>query len=114
MTQTWKIVLMMLRIIAGSVMVLVGILGLAMPILPGWLFIIPGVLLLAKDVPFVRRFICWVLDCRPVHRLENRFPRLREPLQHLRDKLKPRPKHRRGRKDRCASARPSREQPDVA
>ena len=114
MTQTWKIVLMVLRIIAGSLLVLLGLVGLAAPILPGWLFIIPGVLLLAKDVPPVRRLVWWVLGSRPIQRLETRFPRLRDPLEHLRENLTPHPRRRQGKKDVCAPAEPSREQRDMA
>lgn len=50
MAQTWKIVLIVLRIVAGSILVLVGIIGLVAPG-PGVLLILTGMLLLAKDVP---------------------------------------------------------------
>jgi uncharacterized membrane protein YbaN (DUF454 family) len=56
-----------LRIIGGSVLVAVGLAGLVLPILQGWLFLIFGLLLLSKDVPFIRKVL---------RRLETRFPKI--------------------------------------
>ena len=49
----------LLRIILGILMILVGIVGLIMPIMPGWVFIIPGLLILADYFPPVRRLVDW-------------------------------------------------------
>lgn len=45
-----------LRIIVGIIMVIIGIIGLIMPILPGWLFIILGLIVLGykKEVLWIR------------------------------------------------------------
>jgi uncharacterized membrane protein YbaN (DUF454 family) len=55
-----------------------GVLGLVLPILQGWLFIAIGALMLAPDVPLFARLVCWV---------ENRSPRLRSFLARLRARL---------------------------
>jgi uncharacterized membrane protein YbaN (DUF454 family) len=45
------------RIVAGSLLVLVGVLGLILPVLPGWILLIPGLVLLSVDVPFAARLL---------------------------------------------------------
>lgn len=45
-----------LRITAGSVLLFIGVLGLILPVLPGWLLIIPGLFLLGENTK-VSRFI---------------------------------------------------------
>ena len=42
--STWQLVKVPLRIAAGVLMILVGIVGLLLPILPGWVFIFLGLL----------------------------------------------------------------------
>ncbi len=54
-----------LRILTGSLLLLLGLAGLVLPILQGWLFLGLGALVLSRDVPFFARV---------VHRIENRFP----------------------------------------
>jgi len=44
--HAWHIAKTPLRIALGAVLVLVGILGLVLPIMPGWIFIFPGLALL--------------------------------------------------------------------
>jgi uncharacterized membrane protein YbaN (DUF454 family) len=48
-----------LRIGAGFGLVILGIVGLIMPIMPGWVFLIPGLVLLADYFPPVRRLLDW-------------------------------------------------------
>jgi uncharacterized protein len=59
-------------------MLLLGVVGLVLPILQGWLFIGIGALLLAPDVPVFARLLSWV---------EERFPAVRGPLQRVRRRL---------------------------
>jgi uncharacterized membrane protein YbaN (DUF454 family) len=47
------------RIILGTVLILVGIVGLIMPIMPGWVFIIPGLVILADYFPPIHRLLQW-------------------------------------------------------
>jgi uncharacterized membrane protein YbaN (DUF454 family) len=48
------------RIILGSLVLLLGVAGLVLPILQGWLLIALGALLLSKDIPFFARVVRWV------------------------------------------------------
>ncbi len=40
--QLWQVAKTPFRIAAGALLTLVGLLGLLLPILPGWIFIFPG------------------------------------------------------------------------
>jgi uncharacterized membrane protein YbaN (DUF454 family) len=55
------------RILLGVLSLILGLAGLILPLLQGWLFIGIGLILLSRDVPFFRRLR---------DRLEQRFPRL--------------------------------------
>jgi len=48
-----------LRIAAGIGLVLLGIVGLILPIMPGWVFVIPGLLILADYFPAVHKLVLW-------------------------------------------------------
>ena len=47
------------RILAGILLVIIGIIGLILPIMPGWIFVIPGLVLLADYFPPIRRLLDW-------------------------------------------------------
>lgn len=49
-----------LRVGTGIVMVMLGITGLILPIMPGWIFLIPGLLILADYFPPLRRLVNWL------------------------------------------------------
>lgn len=49
-----------LRVATGIGLVLLGILGLILPIMPGWIFLIPGLLILADYFPPLRRMVNWL------------------------------------------------------
>jgi uncharacterized membrane protein YbaN (DUF454 family) len=49
-----------LRIAAGVGLILVGIVGLIMPVMPGWVFIIPGLMILAEYSKSARRLLDWL------------------------------------------------------
>lgn len=66
------------RIFIGWVFVTVGVIGVIFPIMPGWVFLISGVVMLAKDVPFFAGWIC---------RVENRFPRVRKFILRIHGKV---------------------------
>lgn len=67
-----------LRLIAGSCLLALGVLGLFLPVLQGWLLIGLGAILLAREVPLFRRLSHWV---------EDRYPRLGGPLRKFRRKM---------------------------
>lgn len=58
----------------GWNLVALGIAGLVLPILPGWLLIGWGVITLAPDFPFLRR---------QLHHVERKFPRLKAVIRKL-------------------------------
>jgi len=58
-----------LRITLGVIFLILGVAGLALPVLQGILFLCIGVVLLAADVPIFRRLL---------KRLDQRFPRITE------------------------------------
>jgi uncharacterized membrane protein YbaN (DUF454 family) len=49
-----------LRIATGIGLVLVGIVGLIMPIMPGWIFLIPGLVILGEHSKPIRRLVDWL------------------------------------------------------
>jgi hypothetical protein len=53
--------LMLVRRIIGAICVAIGILGLLMPILPGWPFLIPGIALLGTRDPILRTLYIWIV-----------------------------------------------------
>jgi hypothetical protein len=48
-----------LRISTGVFLVIVGITGLILPIMPGWVFLIPGLIILADYFPWIHRTLEW-------------------------------------------------------
>jgi hypothetical protein len=63
----------------GAILIILGIPGLVLPILQGWLFIAVGALLLSVDIPFFDRMVRW---------LEEKVPQLKKPLERVRSFLK--------------------------
>lgn len=61
-------VLRMARLMVGWILLVLGIIGLFLPLLQGVALILTGLALLAPDVPFARRWLDW---------LKNRLRRLR-------------------------------------
>ena len=55
-----------LRIVAGMSMLVVGLAGWLLPIVPGWLFVIPGLMLLGREFHWARKTLAW---------LKNRLPK---------------------------------------
>ena len=71
----WRFV----RISLGTILILLGIPGLVLPILQGWLFLALGALLLSVDVPFFDRLVRWI---------EQKVPPVKKPVERLRNYLK--------------------------
>lgn len=46
-----------LRNLMGVGLVILGIIGLILPIMPGWIFLIPGLMILAESFPWLDRFL---------------------------------------------------------
>ena len=47
------------KIVSGIVLILIGIVGLILPIMPGWVFIIPGLVILGEYFAPARRLLEW-------------------------------------------------------
>ena len=71
----WRLV----RISLGTILILLGIPGLVLPILQGWLFLALGAVLLSVDVPFFDRMVRWI---------ERKVPPVKKPVERLRNFLK--------------------------
>jgi uncharacterized membrane protein YbaN (DUF454 family) len=41
------------------VLVILGVIGLIMPIMPGWVFLIPGLVILSDYFPWAKRLVTW-------------------------------------------------------
>jgi uncharacterized membrane protein YbaN (DUF454 family) len=52
----------LIRPILGLFLVLLGIVGLILPIMPGWIFVIPGLVILGDYFPPVRRLLDWAKE----------------------------------------------------
>ncbi|MBZ5590396.1 MAG: hypothetical protein LAO05_17740 [Acidobacteriia bacterium] len=66
------------RHVLGWGFLVLGVAGLVLPILQGWLFIAIGALLLSPDVPLFGRLLRWV---------EEHFPLLRPHLHRARRRV---------------------------
>ena len=51
----------MLRIVLGSLFMMLGLVGLVLPVLQGWLFLGMGGLVLAQDIPIFAKMTCWIM-----------------------------------------------------
>jgi len=60
------------RVVTGCVLIVLGVLGLFLPVLQGILFLTLGSLLLAVDLPPFRRGLQY---------LRGRFPAIKKPLR---------------------------------
>jgi hypothetical protein len=67
-----------LRHVAGWGLLLLGVAGLFLPVIQGWLLIGLGALLLSPDVPLFARLVDWI---------ERKFPFLRAPIHRVRRRL---------------------------
>ena len=73
-----KTVKAMIRIIGGSVLLLLGVLGLFLPILQGWLFLALGLLVIfPKDTKAGRRIRAWLTKKKG--QVMERFRKRRSP-----------------------------------
>jgi hypothetical protein len=55
------------RIGLGVVLVLVGITGLLLPVMPGWVFLIPGLVILGDYFPPIKRLVTWAKNKAEKH-----------------------------------------------
>lgn len=48
-----------IKVGAGIGLILIGIVGLILPIMPGWVFIVPGLILIGEYFPPAQRLVDW-------------------------------------------------------
>jgi uncharacterized membrane protein YbaN (DUF454 family) len=48
-----------LRIASGIGLVILGVIGIIVPVMPGWIFLIPGLVILADYFPPIKRLVDW-------------------------------------------------------
>ena len=53
------------RMLAGIGMVLLGIIGLILPVMPGWIFLIPGLVILGREFKWARDLLDWLKKIVP-------------------------------------------------
>jgi uncharacterized membrane protein YbaN (DUF454 family) len=63
-----------LRLATGIGLVLLGIAGLILPIMPGWIFLIPGLIILSDFFPPVKRVLEWAKR-KAIEVKDSRWPR---------------------------------------
>jgi hypothetical protein len=63
------------RLAAGIALILLSLPSFLFPVLPGWLLLALGILLLSMDIPLFNRMVHWV---------EYRFPQTRRAIAQLR------------------------------
>ncbi len=49
----------LIRIGGGIGLVILGIIGLILPVMPGWIFLIPGLIILSDYHPPLKRLLEW-------------------------------------------------------
>lgn len=49
----------LLELAAGAGLVVLGIAGLILPVMPGWVFLIPGLMILSRHFRWARRLLEW-------------------------------------------------------
>ena len=49
----------LVRLVTGLGLLTIGLVGLIMPIMPGWIFVIPGLIILADYFPPIKRLVDW-------------------------------------------------------
>ena len=57
-----------LRPFTGIFLVILGIIGLILPIMPGWVFLIPGLVILADYYPPIKRLVDWAKAMHKKHK----------------------------------------------
>jgi uncharacterized membrane protein YbaN (DUF454 family) len=69
----------LIRLTLGTTAMILGVVGLVVPILQGWLFLALGAVLLSVDIPFFDRLVTWI---------EEHIPPVKKPVERLRNYLR--------------------------
>ena len=60
-----------LRIAVGMLLLLAGLVGWALPLIPGWLLVIPGLVLLAREFHWAKKVLAWLKARLPKKSLQD-------------------------------------------
>jgi len=82
--HAWRAVKAPFRVAVGVVLILIGVVGLVLPVMPGWIFIIPGVAMATAGT----RLGDWLRE--KVRRLREKMERRHGPAEEDRDGPAPR------------------------
>ena len=52
----------LIRTLLGIGLVVLGVIGLILPVMPGWVFLIPGLVILSDYFPGVRKLLDWARE----------------------------------------------------
>jgi uncharacterized membrane protein YbaN (DUF454 family) len=63
-----------LRLATGIGLVILGIAGLILPVMPGWIFLIPGLIILSDHFPPLKRVLEWAKR-KALEVKDSRWPR---------------------------------------
>ena len=55
----------LLRIIGGMLLLIGGLIGWILPVVPGWPLVIPGLMLLSHEFHWARRLLTWLKSKMP-------------------------------------------------
>lgn len=58
------------RITGGLLLLLGGLLGWALPVVPGWALVIPGLILLSREFHWAKRLLEWLRSRLPKKSLQ--------------------------------------------
>ena len=61
-----------LKISLGIVLVIIGLLGGLIPIFQGWMFGIPGLIILSNYFPPVKRFLSWAKNKAGLNKMREK------------------------------------------
>ena len=50
----------LIQIATGTFLVFLGIVGLILPVMPGWVFLIPGLVILGRHFTWAQRLVDWL------------------------------------------------------
>jgi len=59
------------KILLGVILVIIGLIGGLIPIFQGWMFGIPGLIILANYFPPIKRFLGWAKNRAGFHKKDS-------------------------------------------
>ena len=57
-----------LRIIGGMLLLIAGLIGWVLPVIPGWPLVVPGLMLLSHEFQWARKLLAWLKSKLPKQR----------------------------------------------